>query len=39
MAALEQATRPDISGALYSFSCYRATEYILLLAMAAAMAR
>lgn len=39
MAALEQATRPDISGALYSFSCYRATEYILLLAMATEMAR
>lgn len=39
MAALEQATRPDISGALYSFSCYRATEYILLLAMVTEMAR
>lgn len=32
--ALKQATQPDSSGALYSFSCYRATEYVILLAIA-----
>ena len=32
--SLEQTLWPDVSGRLYSFSCYRATEYVLLLAMA-----
>lgn len=34
IAALIKATQPETSGVLYSFSCYRATEYILLLAIA-----
>lgn len=32
--ALIKATQPEASGMLYAFSCYRATEYILLLAIA-----
>ncbi|MES2361785.1 MAG: hypothetical protein V4646_08275 [Pseudomonadota bacterium] len=32
--ALQKATQPDSSGKLYSFSCYRATEYVILLAIA-----
>lgn len=32
--ALIKATQPEASGTLYAFSCYRATEYILLLAIA-----
>lgn len=32
--ALQKATQPDASGRLYSFSCYRATEYVILLAIA-----
>ena len=32
--ALIKATQPGVSGQLYSFSCYRATEYVILLAMA-----
>lgn len=32
--ALQKATQPEISGALYSFSCYRASEYVILLAIA-----
>lgn len=32
--ALERATQPERSGRLYDFSCYRATEYVILLAMA-----
>jgi len=32
--ALTKATQPDATGMLYAFSCYRATEYILLLAIA-----
>ena len=32
--ALRLTTQPDVSGQLYAFSCYRATEYILLLAIA-----
>lgn len=32
--ALRLTTQPDASGNLYSFSCYRATEYVILLAMA-----
>jgi len=34
IAALQKATQPDASGKLYSFSCYRATEYVTLLGMA-----
>lgn len=29
--ALRKATQPDQSGCLYSFSCYRATEYVIAL--------
>lgn len=36
--ALLQATQPDESGALFSFSCYRATEYVILLAIAQELA-
>ncbi|HYG42290.1 MAG TPA: hypothetical protein VEA17_05155 [Bordetella sp.] len=32
--ALQKATQPDASGKLYSFSCYRATEYVTLLGIA-----
>lgn len=32
--ALIQATQPDQSGRAYAFSCYRATEYVILLALA-----
>lgn len=32
--ALIKATQPGISGTYYSFSCYRATEYVILLALA-----
>jgi len=32
--ALVLATQPGVSGRLYSFSCYRATEYVILLAIA-----
>lgn len=34
IAALEKATQPDLTGRLYAFSCYRATEYVMLLAIA-----
>lgn len=36
--ALKCATQPEISGKLYSFSCYRATEYVILLAIAEELA-
>lgn len=36
--ALQKTTQPDRSGKLYSFSCYRATEYVILLAIAQEMA-
>jgi hypothetical protein len=36
--ALTKATQPDVSGALYSFSCYRATEYVMLLGIAQELA-
>lgn len=36
--ALRQATQPDASGKTYSFSCYRATEYVILLAIAEELA-
>ena len=32
--ALMAATQPDTNGVTYAFSCYRATEYVMLLAMA-----
>jgi hypothetical protein len=32
--ALKEATQPNLSGTSYAFSCYRATEYIILLAIA-----
>ncbi|MSQ57214.1 MAG: hypothetical protein EXR35_06815 [Limnohabitans sp.] len=32
--ALKMATQPSLSGRVYGFSCYRATEYIILLAIA-----
>ena len=32
--ALRAATQPGISGNMYSFSCYRASEYVTLLALA-----
>lgn len=31
---LVKATQPESSGQLYAFSCYRATEYVILLALA-----
>jgi len=34
VTALQKATQPDTSGKLYSFSCYRATEYVILLGIA-----
>ena len=38
IAALQKATQPESSGKLYSFSCYRATEYVILLAIAQELA-
>ena len=32
--ALRKATQPDLTGRRYAFSCYRATEYVMLLAIA-----
>lgn len=32
--ALTAATQPDMTGKLYDFSCYRATEYVILLGIA-----
>lgn len=32
--AMTRATQPEESGTLYSFSCYRATEYVILLGIA-----
>lgn len=32
--ALQKTTQPDCSNRLYSFSCYRATEYVILLSVA-----
>lgn len=32
--ALQKATQPGVSDELYSFSCYRATEYVILLGIA-----
>lgn len=36
--ALRKATQPEVSGELYAFSCYRATEYVILLGMAQELA-
>jgi hypothetical protein len=36
--ALEKATQPEASGKMYSFSCYRATEYVILLGLAKELA-
>lgn len=35
---LVKATQPEVSGQLYAFSCYRATEYVILLAIAQELA-
>src|SRR3569833_1600763 len=35
---LVKATQPDVSGQLYAFSCYRATEYVILLGLAQELA-
>jgi Protein-glutamine gamma-glutamyltransferase len=39
ISALIHATQPEVSGALYSFSCYRATEYVILLGIAQELAQ
>lgn len=36
--ALRKATQPDITGQKYAFSCYRATEYVVLLGIAQELA-
>lgn len=36
--ALRKATQPEISGERYAFSCYRATEYVILLGIAQELA-
>ncbi|HEV2610509.1 MAG TPA: hypothetical protein VGU61_09600 [Noviherbaspirillum sp.] len=38
ITALQKATQPDDDGSVYSFSCYRATEYVILLAVAQELA-
>jgi len=38
ITALQKATQPDESGNIYSFSCYRATEYVILLGVAQELA-
>lgn len=37
--ALRKATQPEVSGEQYSFSCYRATEYVILLGIALELAQ
>ena len=37
ITALQKATQPEESGKHYSFSCYRATEYVILLGLAQEM--
>ena len=32
--ALRKATQPEVSGTIFAFSCYRATEYVILLGIA-----
>jgi Protein-glutamine gamma-glutamyltransferase len=34
ISSLQRATQPEKTGKLYSFSCYRATEYVILLGIA-----
>jgi hypothetical protein len=36
--ALKKATQPDLTGKLHSFSCYRATEYVIVLGIAQELA-
>ena len=36
--ALVKTTQPEVSGSMYSFSCYRATEYVTLLGIAQELA-
>lgn len=38
ITALQKATQPGDDGSVYSFSCYRATEYVILLAVAQELA-
>ena len=38
IAALRKTTQPEAGGPVYSFSCYRATEYVLLLGLAEELA-
>lgn len=38
ITSLQKATQPEVSGKLYSFSCYRATEYVILLGIAQTLA-
>ncbi len=38
ITALQMATQPEHSGRLYAFSCYRATEYVILLGVAQELA-
>ncbi|TXT41554.1 MAG: putative lipoprotein [Comamonadaceae bacterium] len=37
--ALIKATQPEVSGTLYAFSCYRASEYVIVLAIAQELAQ
>ncbi len=37
--ALRKATQPEVSGQRYAFSCYRASEYVMLLGIAQELAR
>ncbi len=37
--ALRRALQPDVSGKLHAFSCYRATEYVIVLAVAQELER
>jgi len=39
IASLIKATQPEVSGQRYAFSCYRATEYVILLAIAQELER
>jgi hypothetical protein len=39
ITALARATQPEVSGALYSFSCYRASEYVIVLGIAQELAQ
>ncbi len=37
--ALTKATQPEVSGTLYAFSCYRASEYVIVLGIAQELAQ